>query len=302
MLNPHAGRPALHGFERLTKLVLSANSLQQLPDTPDSPALRELRLDGNQIRQAGRIADPGRRSSGARLRLLDLSGNPLDDSADAIGSLSQVCMQLEVLSLNAPVGVNADCLAESQWAASLHHLPRLKTVNGKKWKRDKAKAPAQSNSPPKVAGDTSGGTRPHPSMCATTPAAATDALREVLGGLGRHQLVRLIESMGAGVNLAKELRRLQAAGSADARNSSEVPQSKKRRLHPPPHRNDSRITEVNPDLLSAGSEPVSKKKTTDRLTKKLGPDPMESDIAVITKRKAKKKHLKKRKEGHGDEM
>jgi Leucine-rich repeat (LRR) protein len=280
MLNPHAGRPALHGFERLTKLVLSANSLQQLPDTPDSPALRELRLDGNQIRQAGRIADPGLTSSGARLRLLDLSGNPLDDSADAIGSLSQVCMQLEVLSLNAPVGVNADCLAESQWAASLHHLPRLKTVNGKKWKRDKAKAPAQSNSPPKVAGDTSGGTRPHPS-CATTPAAATDALREVLGGLGRHQLVRLIESMGAGVNLAKELRRLQAAGSADARNSSEVPES---------------------NLLSAGSEPVSKKKTTDRLTKKLGPDPMESDIAVITKRKAKKKHLKKRKEGHGDEM
>ena len=213
-------------------------------------------------------------------------------------------MQLEVLSLNAPVGVNPDCLAESDWAAALHHLPRLKTVNGKKWKRDKAKASAQCNGTHKVAGDTtSGGTCPQPSICTATPAAATDALREVLGTLERHKLVTLIESMRAGVNLTKELRQLRAAGSADACNSSEVPESKKRRLHPPSCRSDSRSTEENPDLLaSAGSKPVSKEKAAKRSAKKLALAPTESDIGLISKRKAKKKRLKEQKECLGDKM
>ena len=259
-LNLRALCPAFHGFGSLTKLVLSSNSLQQLPEVPDSAALRELRLDGNCIQQAAGVVDSEQTVSGPRLRLLDLSGNPLNDSAETIESISQVCMQLEVLSLKTPVGLDTDCLMDTQWAAALHHLPRLKTLNGKKWKRDKAKAPVRSGSTCKTASETTNGIN-----CSQTggnaTTATTDALRAVLGTLGRHQLATLIDSMNAGVNLTKQLRK--AAASSDAGSCNGVPNRKKPRLHPPSHCSDERSAERiprSPDTATNARKQVKARK------------------------------------------
>jgi hypothetical protein len=295
ILNARADRIALRGFERLTKLVLSSNSLQQLPDTPDSVELRELRLDGNRIRQAAGIVDPARTNSGSRFRLLNLSGNPLDDSAQTIESLSRACMQLEVLSLNTPVGVDAECLLESQWAAALHHLPRLKTVNGRKWKRDKAKAPAQSGTAPKApaalcpqkstaAAALSGDECSQLSMSTGTTTTTTAGLRAVLRGLSQDQLATLTKSLEAGVNLTKQLRQLHAAGSADAGHSTDVQGSRKRRLPSSSHVSDEIV--LAPPC--AAKKSMSAKKAAKRLTEKLGRVPTEAEIAALIAKRQKK--------------
>lgn len=275
----------------MTKLVLSSNSLQQLPDTPDSAALRELRLDGNRIRQAGAIVNPEQTSCGLRLRLLDLSGNPLDDSDQTIESLSRACMQLEVLSLNTPAGVEADNLLESQWAAALHHLPRLKTLNGKKWKRDKTKAPAQRSTASVGPAQSSSaatvvsGERTSQLPVSTSPTAAkAEALRAVLRGLRQDHLAALTESMEAGVNLTKQLRQLHASRSADADCNSDVQGSGKRRLQSPSHSDDERGA-GNP---GSADRPFSAKKAAKRLTKKLGRAPTEAEIAGLLAKRQKK--------------
>eukprot|EP01043_Picozoa_sp_COSAG02_P033879 COSAG02_NODE_2336_length_9114_cov_4.097615_7_plen_276_part_00 len=271
--------------------MLSSNSLQQLPDTPDSAALRELRLDGNRIRQAGAIVNPERTTSGLRLRLLDLSGNPLDDSDQTIESLSRACMQLEILSLNAPAGVEAESILESQWAAALHHLPRLKTLNGKKWKRDKAKAPAPRSTAPvahensSTAATVVSGEQSSQLSVTTSPTAAkAEALRAVLRGLSQEHLAALAESLEAGVNLTKQLRKLHVAESAGADSNSDVHGSGKRRLQSPSHSDGER----DAGAPGAASRPISAKKAAKRLAKKLGRAPTEAEIAGLIAKRQKK--------------
>lgn len=289
-LNLRVDRPALHGFDRLTKLVLSSNSLQQLPDVPDSAALRELRIDSNRIRQAAGVVDSERTSCGPRLRLLDLSGNPLDDSADTIKSVGEVCKQLEVLLLTSPVGVDAGSLMDSEWAAALHHLPRLKTLNGSKWKRDKAKASAQTNgSRSTIAGETT--RESYRSQTSANTVSATEALRAVLGTLDRYQLATLMKSADAGVNLTKELRVLQTA-----RPSSE-PGCRKRRLQSPSHCNDGKSGGKNLDPSdNTKTSKSASKKIAKRLAKKLGRTPTQTEVAALVvqkQKKARKENLKK---------
>jgi hypothetical protein len=309
--------------------VLSSNSLQELPCTPDSVALRELRLDGNRIHHAAGVASAG--GSGPRFRLLELSGNPLSDCAETAECLGRVCMQLEVLSLGAPpVGLDPASASATQagWAAALHHLPRLKTLNGQKWKRDKSKAPARSRPEDN---DNGGGEarveQPRPQqLINTTCAAATKeavAVRGVLGALSRDQLESLMKAVHAGVDLAEELRR-QNAATTDGDDDAAPPGSKRRaRASTVCSSNEGTSTADNGNERSAGrpddlradandggrgcrdeggdsdsSSKLMSTKAVARLQKKFGRAPTAAEIEAWIARKEQRQKKKKRHKKH----
>ena len=73
------------------------------------------------------------------LRLLDLGSNPLSDAAALAAGLGAACKGLEVLVV--PGGGDA--------GEGLHALPRLRSVNGQKWKRNPARGRAENGRPAK---------------------------------------------------------------------------------------------------------------------------------------------------------